>query len=243
MKPTPYDYGSVLASFFETAGELPEHTHALKPLVESAARRALGHADAQFLPAFKVLDFLSALVNLCVGIAREPHLRTSESKAMLQQLITDDAPLLSHFYREAALERVRYEPVMLSEHFSSAWLKRNAVLHIRLERMCAIYTTAHLINEASISIVKREALAAMQSDDFATYRAGPMCQLFAEMLQAASNSTDIDGLAKSIGREGSVWKRFRLKSHRFTASNNDPLITGDSPERIDSPIPVTHHLH
>ena len=243
MKPTPYDYSTVLTSFFDTAGELPEHAQPLKPLVESAAHRALSHADSQFMPAFKVLDLLSGLVNLCVGIAREPHLRLSESKAMLQQLIADDAPLLAHFYREAALERVRYEPVMLSEHFTSARLKRNAVLQVRLERMCAIYSAASLLSNDTLSIVKREALAAMASDDFATFRAGPMCQLFAEMLQAALTTTNPAELSSLIGPEGRVWKRFRLKSHRYSADENDPLITGDSPERIDSPIPVTHHLH
>lgn len=243
MKPTPYDYSSVLSSFFETAGELPEHTQPLKPLVETAARRALSHPDVAYMPAFKVLDLLSALVNLCVGIAREPHLRLGEAKAMLQQLITDTAPLLSHFYREAALERVRYEPVMLPERYTSALEKRNAVLCIRLDRMCGIYTDAALLSPITVETVRQAAEEAMHSDDFLTYRAGPMCQLFAEMLQTATSVSDPQSLRALIGPEGRVWKSFRLKAHRYSADDSDPLVTGDSPERIDSPIPVTHHLH
>lgn len=243
MKPTPYDYSSVLASFFEAAGELPEHSLSLKPLVEMAARRALSHADAEYMPAFKVLDLLSGLVNLCVGIAREPHLRQSEAKAMLQQLITDDAPLLALFYREAALERVRYEPVMLDRHFTSALEKRNAVLHVRLQRMCDIYSAAELLSPTALSIVEQAARTALDNEDFNTYRAGPLCQLFAEMLQTAATEPDNEALSALIGPQGRVWKSFRLKAHRYTAEDSDPLITGDSPERITSPVPVTHHLH
>ncbi len=243
MKPTPYDYSTVLTSFFETAGELPEHAVPLKPIIESTAHRALNHPDAAFMPAFKVLDLLSGLVNLCVGIAREPHLRPAEARAMLQNLVTDTAPLLSLFYREAALERVRYEPVMLTEHFTSALLKRNAVLQIRLERMCDIYRSASLLSEEMLSTVKRTAIEAMASDDFITYRSGPMCQLFAEMLLEALNAADADALYARISANGRVWKSFRLKAHRYSAAGDDPLITGDSPERITSPTPVTHHLH
>lgn len=241
MKPTPYDYGAVLASFFKAAGDLPEHSYPLKPLVESAARRALGHPDAAFMPAFKVLDMLSGLVNLCIDIAREPHLRLAEAKAMLQQLIADDAPLLAHFYREAALERVRYEPVMLTQRFSSARQKRDAILQVRLNRMCDIYA-ANTLDAQHIAIVRQAAASAIASDDFATYRAGPMCQLFAEMLQLAATA-DTASLPSLLAPESRMWKSFRLKSQRYSAAENDPLITGDSPERIESPIPVTHHLH
>ncbi len=241
MKPTPYDYSAVLASFFEAAGDLPEHTLPLKPLVESAARRALGHPDAAFMPAFKVLDMLSGLVNHCVDIAREPHLRLPEAKAMLQQLIADDAPLLAHFYREAALERVRYEPVMLPTRYTSAREKRDATLHVRLNRMCDIYANK-LLDAEHITLVKQAAGNAIASEDFATYRAGPMCQLFAEMLQLAT-TTDSSSLPALLAPQSRMWKSFRLKSQRDSADENDPLITGDSPERIDSPLPITHHLH
>lgn len=243
MKPMPYDYSTVLASFFDAAGDLPEHTNHLKPLIEATARHALSNPDVPFMPAFKVLDMLSGLVNLCVSIAREPHLRPNESRAMLSQLISDDAPLLTHFYREAALERVRYEPVMLTEHFNSAWLKRNAILQIRLSRMCDIYLSAALLTPEKHNIVTQHAQSALQSNDFSTFRAGPMCQLFAEMLSATVNTSSTEEIASLIGPTSKMWRRFRLKSHRFSADVSDPLITGASPNRIESPIPVTHHLH
>ncbi len=241
MKPTPYDYTTVLASFFEAAGELPAHNHSLKPVVESAARRALEHPDSTFMPAFKVLDLLSGLVNLCIGIAREPHLRVGEAKAMLQNLVTDDAPLLRTFYREAALERVRYEPVMLTETYTTPLDHRNALLTVRFKRMREIYESAGLLDATTAGTITRHATHAMQNADFITYRAGPMCQLFADMLRLATERTGAD-LDTLIGPQSALWKSFRLKSNRYRADDSDPLITGVA-DHIDSPIPVTHHLH
>lgn len=244
MKPTPYDYTTVLSSFFEAATDIdPVRAAPLKQLAESAARNALDNKDVVYMPAFKVLDLLSSIVNLTVGIAREPHLRPSEAKAMLTQLLLDSAPLLSKFHRDAALERVRYEPVMLTQQFDSALDKRNAALHIRLDRMLAIYREAERLPVEFYTIVTTQAEAAMQSADFAQYRAGPLCQLFAEMLAAAESANTPEDLARLISPTGRVWKSFRLKAHRFSAAEDDPLMTGDASERIDAPIPTTHHLH
>lgn len=244
MKPTPYDYTSVLASFFDAATDIPpERLSPLKSLAESTARHALDNKDVVYMPAFKVLDLLGSIVNLSLDIAREPHLRPGESKAMLQQLLLDDAPLLAQFYREAALERVRYEPVMLTERFASALEKRNATLHVRLGRMLAIYREGKQLTPAQLDTVKLQAEAAMMADEFAQYRAGPLCQLFAEMLTAAESAPASTDLASLLGPKGHVWKRFRLKAHRFSADEADPLVTGETPERIDAPTPTTHHLH
>jgi len=244
MKPTPYDYSTVLASFFDAVPDLdPERIAPLKQLAESTARRALSHPDVVYMPAFKVLDLLGRIVTLSTDIAREPHLRASESKAMLQQLLLDSSPLLQHFYRDAALERVRYEPVMLPERYDSALEKRNALLRIRLARMLAIYRDADALSADRLSIVEQQAEAALSSADFAQYRAGPLCQLFAEMLLAAEKPGTDAQLLETLSPEGRVWKSFRLKSHRFSAASDDPLVSGESPDRIDAPIPTTHHLH
>jgi hypothetical protein len=244
MKPTPYDYTSVLASFFDAAHDIaPERLTPLKQLAESTARRALSNPDIVYMPAFKVLDLLGRIVSLSTDIAREPHLRPGESKAMLHQLLLDTSPLLTNFYRDAALERVRYEPVMLTKRFDSALEKRNAILHVRLERMLTIYREANILTQTQLSIVAQQAEAAMHTADFAQYRAGPLCQLFAEMLSAAERAESDDQLLSQLSPNGRVWKSFRLKAHRYSASANDPLISGEPADRIDAPTPTTHHLH
>lgn len=243
MRPTPYDYPAVLASFFEVAADVPaERLMPLREMVESAARRALSHPDIVYMPAFKVLDFLSDLVELAISIASEPHLRSPEAKAMLNQLLTDNAPAFAELYREAALERVRYEPVMLTEQYDSPLAKRNAVLAIRLARMLAIYEASGLIPPSHLSSVRCMAELAMQSPDFSTYRAGPFCQFFAELLLEALRTESPSDLDAAIGPHSRAWKSFRLKSQRFSADAGDPLITGVSSEAIPlSDLP--HRLH
>jgi hypothetical protein len=244
MRPTPYDYPAVLASFFEAASDVPpERLLPLRELVESAAKRALSHADIVYMPAFKILDFLSDITELAISIAAEPHLRTHESKAMLSQLLTDEAPAFAELYREAALERVRYEPVMLTDTYDSPLAKRNAILAIRLARMLAIYEESGLIQEAHLRLVREMAERAMSSPDFATYRAGPFCQFFAELLLEALRAESATDLLTAIGPQSRAWRSFKLKSQRFSADPDDPLITGASSEAIPLPNPTTHRLH
>jgi hypothetical protein len=243
MKPTPYDYPAVLASFFETAVDVPpERLNPLRAMVESAAKNALSHPDIVYMPAFKVLDFLSDLTELAISIATEPHLRPHEASAMLAQLLTDTSPAFVELYREAALERVRYEPVMLTEHFDSSLAKRNAVLAIRLARMITIYEESGLLSPEHLGAVKSAADQAMFSADFATYRAGPFCQFFAELLLEALRAESTDELMQSIGPQSRAWRSFKLKSQRFSADPGDPLITGISSEAMPLPNPP-HRLH
>lgn len=243
MKPTPYDYHSVLASFFDASDLSPDKIAPFKSLAESVVHDAMQNPDIVYMPAFKVLDFLSSIVTQTVNIAAEPHLRAQEAQAMLAQLLRADAPLCLRFAREAALERVRYEPVMLTKRYTSALEKRNATLTHRLSKMVGLYAATPHFSSTQHSAVMHFAGMAIKSPDFATYRAGPMCQFFAEMLQLVETDALRTSFDDIIGPQSVLWRRFRLKSHRFSAESDDPLITGENAERIQGILPTPPHLH
>lgn len=243
MKPTPYDYHSVLASFFDASDLAPEKIAPFKSMAESAAHGAMQNPDIVYMPGFKVLDFLSSIVTQTVNIAAEPHLRIEEARAMLSQLIRADAPLRLRFAREAALERVRYEPVMLLHRYPNALEQRNATLAHRLSKMVGLYADTPHFSSTQHSAVMHFACMAIESSDFATYRAGPMCQFFAEMLQLVETDALRTNFDDIIGPQSILWRRFRLKSHRFSADACDPLVTGENAERIQGILPTPPHLH
>lgn len=243
MIPSAYNYQSVLDSFFDASDISSDAVAHLKPLAESCARMALLNPDVTYMPAFKVLDFLSSIVKYTLSIASEPHLRHQEAYAMLSQLLKPDSALCQHFIFEAALERIRYEPVMLVHKFPSALEKRNAALMVRLTRMVALYDAAPDFSDHMHHAIMDYASQAIASSDFAAYRAGPMCQLFAEMLQTIEASGNQESYENLLGPNSTLWRRFRLKSQRFSANPNDPLVTGENAERIFSVVLNPAHLH
>ena len=122
----------------------------LATLAQGAVRRRaleiLAQPDVRYMPAFKILDLLATLTSISAAVAEAPQLRAPEAEALLRESLSDTAPLVRHFLLDAALERARYEPMMLSLFTSDREAERVLILTRRWAAMraasCAWRTAA-----------------------------------------------------------------------------------------------------
>lgn len=247
-----YNFASVIDEFVALKPFTGPHGDFLRERMRRRANDILAHPDIRYMPAFKLLDLLAEMVNTCSAIAEEPQLRRNEAQALLDSHISATAPLIAQFMLEAALERARYEPMMLEAQDADALAYRNLTLTKRWQAMLAAHQAHYALPEEWAQAVSNQVVMAIAAPVFSEYRVGPLLQLFAEMLatgrQFHETHTPLDQLAAHIGEQSPLWKRYALKNARYREqASADPYEEDrDLPaqSRIPAtPLPVKHSLH
>lgn len=213
---------------------------ALARAIQSHVREMADAPSASYIPRYKWLEYISGCVSHAVSIAQETQLRDHEARAMLHQIIGKDTVMRKQFEYDAALEQARYQPIMLLETLPDSHAKRTELLKKRWQAMCAVQQSHMPLSHDTLLILDAAVHEAMLAEEFSDYRIGPMLQFFADMLLQAVSAEDdgnIDQLESLIGRNSRLWRRFALKSSRFSiASDTTP----------SSPWPAHYtprHLH
>lgn len=247
-----YNFASVIDEFVTLKSFTGPHGDFLRERMRRRALDLLAHPDIRYMPAFKLLDLLAEMVNTASAIAEEPQLRRNEAQALLDSHISNNAPLIAQFMLEAALERARYEPMMLEAADTDAMAYRNLTLTKRWQAMLAAHQAHSQLPEEWAQTVSNHVGSAISAPVFAEYRVGPLLQLFAEMLATArqfhETLTPLDQLGAHIGELSPLWKRYALKNARYREqTSTDPYEEErDLPaqSRIPTaPLPVKHSLH
>jgi hypothetical protein len=220
-----YDFSTVIESFFEQK-KIRGPQSALTATVRERALNLLSHDDVRYMPAFKILDMLAALVNIGVAIAESTQLRPIEVRALLRESLSDGTALIRQFMLEAALERARYEPLMLPEAPSSM-NERDLILQRRWAAMRAAHQEKSQLPDDWMDAVDSAVELALASKDFHRFRQGPLLQLFAEMLSIARKLQQqrslLVTLVDAIAENSPLWRRYALKSARFSEKVETPL--------------------
>ncbi|MCI5049575.1 MAG: hypothetical protein MRY32_04510 [Rickettsiales bacterium] len=213
----------------ESGAVLPEPC--VDALKESAAS-ILAAQDVTYMPGYKVTELMADLVNIAASLNAEGWLEPEEMLAKLQAYIGDDSPVAQSFLSAAAMERARYEPVMLAERYESPLAERNAILHMRLKRIMAARQNYDPLPDSYVRAIRMAGHRAIHADCFKTYRIGPMLQFFDDMIKQADQIAEttfdeFEGLsmiAHELREDGKLWKLYRYKAPRFTAKPGDPLL-------------------
>jgi hypothetical protein len=228
MQPWPnaYDFETLLAHFFELHPLNGLHRKKLAELIRTHARNILEHPDVKYMPAFKVMDLISEMVGRAADIDAEKQLREIEAIKLLEAELAPNAPLLRGFVLEAALERARYEPLMLLGEFTDAAAHRASLLHMRWQSMREAHCSTHALPEPWLAMLDDSVTLVITSKTFREYRVGPLLQMFAEMLQYArqlhENRMPVLALAAHIDEKSALWKRYKLKAKRFRETEAAP---------------------
>ena len=178
------------------------HWPAMESMIRDHIRAVANAPESAYMPSHKWFEFISGCVGHAVSIAQETHLRPHEARAMLDQLIGNNAPLSRQFKLDAALERARYEPMMLGYNALDHHAKRTALLIKRWNAMRAVQQEHAPLSDEALTIVQIYVERAIHELAFANYRIGPMLQFFSEMLTKASSLEADDAISKlerSIG--------------------------------------------
>ncbi|MBX9725744.1 MAG: hypothetical protein K2X09_00640, partial [Rickettsiales bacterium] len=109
-----YDFSAVMDGLLARQKIRGPHVTSIVSTTRERALALLSLPDARYMPAFKILDMLSAMVAIAGAIAEATQLRANEVRALLRESLGDDTKLVRQFMLEAALERARYEPLMLA---------------------------------------------------------------------------------------------------------------------------------
>lgn len=208
--------------------------------VNSQIQAVADAPESAYVPRHKWLEFITGCVSHALSIAQETHLRTHEARAMLQQLIGAHAPLSKQFYYDAALEQARYEPIMLTAAVSQKISERTQILQKRWQAMCAVQQAHQPLSASSLASLDYYVASAIEDPAFCNYRTGPMLQFFADMLLHASTceAENIPEMLESkIGQQSPLWRRFALKSSRFSKNQKQP-----SPS-VWPTLPTPNRLH
>lgn len=247
-----YNFASVIDEFVALKPFTGPHGDFLRERMRHRALEILSHQDIRYMPAFKLLDLVAEMVNTASAIAEEPQLRRNEAQALLDSHISNNAPLIAQFILEAALERARYEPMMLEANDADALAYRNLTLTKRWQAMLAAHQAHSKLPVEWSQAVSAQVALAIASPTFAEYRVGPLLQFFAEMLATArqfhETLTPLDQLAAHIGEQSPLWKRYALKATRYREhASHDPYEDDrDLPaqSRVPAiPLPAKHSLH
>ncbi len=247
-----YNFSSVIDEFIALKSFPLPHGDFLRERMRKRALEILGHPDIRYMPAFKLLDLLAEMVNTASAIAAEPQLRRNEAQALLSSHISDTAPLIAHFILEAALERARYEPMVVEAAGADALAYRNLMLSKRWQAMLAAHQAHAPLPVDWSQIIGDYVLQVISASTFADYRVGPLLQLFAEMLATArqlhETASPMAQLRDHIGEHSPLWKRYALKNARYRehASTDPHEDHRDLPaqSRIPPiPLPGKHSLH
>lgn len=224
---TAYDFATVIDGFFASKNIGGSHSRLITSTIRERALNLLSHQDVRYMPAFKILDMLAALVNIGAAISDAPQLRPAEINALLRESLADTTPLVRQFMLEAALERARYEPLMMLETMGDDLTKRDLMLQRRWAAMRATHQEKAKLPEAWMDAIDTAVELALVSDDFRRFRQGPLLQLFAEMLSLGrtlyQQQQPLMTLVDALSEHGALWRRYALKSARFSEKTPVPL--------------------
>ena len=221
-----YDFTAIIDGFFSRKKIRGVHSAIITASVRDRAMTLLSHADVRYMPAFKILDMLAALVNIAGAIMDAPQLRPNEVKVLLRESFSDSTPLIRQFMLEAALERARYEPLMLASPASEAAAERDLILQRRWAAMRAAHQEKAQLPDDWMDAIDTAVEHAMAVKDFQRFRQGPLLQMFAEMLAIArkfrQQAESLDALEFAISDSGALWRRYALKTARFSEKAAKP---------------------
>lgn len=235
-----YDFAAVIDAFFDQKKLSGPHASLITSTVRSRALELLAHPDVRYMPVFKVLDLLATVVNIATAIADAPQLRPAEVQSLLRESLSNDTALIRHFLLDAALERARYEPLMLHDMNLNAEGLREQMLERRWAAMRATHQEWAKLPEEWLEILDQAVERALEAEEFREFRQGPLLQLFAEMLSLArglhQQGATPDQLALALDETGVLWRRYALKSQRFREPAPAPLD-------LSQLTPHGHRLH
>ena len=239
-----YNFASVVDDFFALKTLSGPHADILRTQVRARAEELIGNPDTRYMPAFKILDLLAVMVNTATDVAAEGQLRAHEATALLRANLADSTPLVRQFILDAALERARYEPMMLVE--SEETSHRDLALHKRWDAMLAAHQSLEPLPEAWEKTIGQAVETVMAAEAFHAFRQGPLLQLFAEMLQTARHlhreSATLAQLESALGPDAPLWKRYALKATRYGEKHSDDDSTLPPEARIPTP-PRSPQVH
>ena len=247
-----YNFASVIDEFIALKSFPLPHGDFLRERMRRRALDILAHPDIRYMPAFKLLDLLAEMVNTAAEISSESQLRRNEAQALLDAHTSTAAPLVVSFMLEAALERARYEPMVVEASGADALAYRNLTLDKRWQAMLAAHQAHSPLPDDWATMVSEHVGQVIHASIFSDYRVGPLLQLFAEMLATArqlhETAAPLSQLHDHIGEHGALWKRYALKNARFREHpSTDPHASQrDLPvqSRVPSiPLPAKHSLH
>lgn len=235
-----YDFATVIDGFFAQKKLGGANAALITTTVRRRALELLERPDVRYMPVFKVLDLLAAFVNIATAVADAPQLRPAEVQALLRESLSDGTGLIRHFMLEAALERARYEPLMLHDTGLEADGIREQMLERRWAAMRATHQEWADLPEAWLEILDQAVERALEAEEFREFRQGPLLQLFAEMLSLArgmhQQGAKPEQLALALDETGILWRRYALKSERYREREPQPLDLA----RL---TPHGHHWH
>ena len=214
-----YDFSAIIDGFFLRQKLRGPHSAIITSTVRGRALDLLSHPDVRYMPAFKILDMIAALVNIASAIVEASQLRTNEVKALLRESLSDTTPLIRQFMLEAALERARYEPLMLSDMLHETISERELILQRRWAAMRAAHQEKAQLPDEWMDSIDTAIERAMVAADFRHFRQGPLLQMFAEMLATArklhQQGEPLNTLDSALSSTGALWRRYALKHARF----------------------------
>lgn len=192
------------------------HASALTQQLRARTIALMSGPDTRYVPAFKILELLAALTDITRAIADEPHLRLNEATALLREYLSESTPLIHQFHLDAALERARYEPMMLAVPADNP---REQQLRLRWASMRAAHQTHEPLPDAFITAVDDAVDAAIAAPEFSQFRLRPLLQCFTEMLATARALHDagssLEDIIAALAPTGKLWRRYALKKARY----------------------------
>jgi hypothetical protein len=237
-----YNFAVVVDEFLDLKDFPNPNGPSLRAQIRTRALEIFAHPDVRYMPAFKILDLVAELVNAAGEIAAEHQLRANEATALLSAHSSDTTPLVQQFLLDAALERARYEPMMLEANGNDARAYRNLILTKRWQAMLHAHQSLTALPADWVAVVTTTVDQAMHAPVFARYRTGPLLQLFAEMLQRArqlhESAAPIIQLTEHIGAQSALWKRYALKAARY---EHKPGHEPAAPNRVLAPTTTGPH--
>jgi hypothetical protein len=241
-----FNFHSVIDEFFAVKPPTGPHADLLRQLVRARAQELFANPDVRYMPAFKILDLLAAMVNIATAVAEESQLRPQEAAALVREALSDRSASVRQFVLDAALERARYEPMMIvgeQEELSH----RDLALQKRWAAMLQAHQALEPLPEGWVEILTQAVDTVIAAEEFHAFRQGPLLQLFAEMLQTARHLQREGGalaqLETALDPNAPLWKRYALKVARYGEKPDDSPGTLPPESRIPQPPSGRNQVH
>lgn len=215
-----YDFIAVMDGLLARQIIRGPHAAIITSLTRERASALLLLPDIRYMPAFKILDLLTAMAGIAAAIAQAPQLRGIEVRALLRESLSDETKLMRHFLLEAALERARYEPLIIEHALNDKQAERELILQRRWAAMRAAHQEKAALPDDWMDAVDSAVEAVLAAPEFRLFRRGPLLQMFAEMLDLArkmyQQKAPTSTLVSSLSSDSPLWRRYVLKKARYT---------------------------
>lgn len=234
-----YDFSAIIDGLLARKKIQGPHANVILSTTRERGLNLLSLPDARYMPAFKILDMLAAMVAIAAAINNATQLRTNEVHALLRESFSDDTKLMRHFMLEAALERARYEPLMLEVKVTNPRAERSMILERRWQAMRTAHHEKVALPNAWMDIIDAAVNRALTAEIFLDFRSGPLLQMLAEMLALArkmqQQNESLASLEKALSPRGDLWRRYALKTIRY----REPASVATDVAKLQAP----HTIH